>query len=72
MKKVFRIIGIVLLVIVLIVGGYFAYLFIDYHRLPDLDDALEFGGGGTTEAAKTGESYAIATWNLGFGAYSAD
>lgn len=68
LKRILKAVGIVLLALVVVVGGYLAYVFIDYHRLPDEDVALEPVG----ETAKAGETYTIATWNLGFGAYSDD
>lgn len=68
MKKALKIIGILLLVLVLVVIGYVAYVFISYHRLPDMDAQVAFDG----EGLWTGQTYTIATWNLGFGAYSDD
>ena len=64
LKKLLKIIAILLAVVLVIALGYVAYVFISYHRLPDEDVALEPAG----PAAKAGESYTIATWNLGFGA----
>lgn len=68
MKKALKILGIVLLAVVLVVGGYVAYVFIDYHRLPDTDEDVNLPG----EAARVNEPYTLVTWNLGFGAYSYD
>lgn len=68
MKKALKIIGVLLLALVVAVGGYVAYVFIDWHRLPDVDEPVALAG----EAAQAGEAYTIATWNLGFGAYSDD
>ena len=68
MKRALKAVLIILLVLIIVVGGYAAYLLIGYHRLPDTDEALEPVG----EPAKTGETYEIITWNLGFGAYSSD
>ena len=67
-KRILKCVCAVLLALILVVGGYLAYLLIDYHRLPDTDEALDLPG----ENAQVGESYEIVTWNLGFGAYSAD
>ena len=68
MKRILKAVLVILLVFILVVGGYVAYLLIDYHRLPDTDETLELVG----ETARTGEVYEIVTWNLGFGAYSSD
>ena len=35
MKKFWKILIIVLLVLLVLVGGYVAYVFLDYHRIPD-------------------------------------
>ena len=68
LKKVLKGIAALLALVILVVGGYVAYLFISFHRLPDTHERLEFGG----EVAAAGQEYSIVTWNLGFGAYSAD
>lgn len=68
LKKILKIIAILLAVILVIALGYVAYVFISFHRLPDVDQAVEPAG----ETAKAGEPYTIVTWNLGFGAYSDD
>lgn len=59
-----------ILIVVLVVGVYVAYVFISYKRI---DDKLELTVEGTAEdTAKTGEEYTIVTYNIGFGAYTAD
>lgn len=68
MKRVLKIVGIVMLAVLVVVAGYVAYVFIAYHRLPDVDEQVAMAG----EPVKAGETYTIATWNLGFGAYSDD
>jgi endonuclease/exonuclease/phosphatase family metal-dependent hydrolase len=70
MKKVLKIAGIVLLCVVLLLGGYVAYVFIAYHRLPD-SIALDVAGI-ETGPVQTGTLYTITTYNVGFGAYSRD
>ncbi len=59
-----------LLAVVLAVIGYAAYVLIDYHRLPDWQ-RLEVIGSASGEA-RTGRSYTVLSWNVGFGAYSED
>ena len=68
LKKLLKAIAILLAVVLVIALGYLAYVFISYHRLPDADAEVEMTG----ETARTGQRYTIATWNLGFGAYSDD
>ena len=74
MKKVLKILLCVVAALVLIVGAYFAYVLIDFHRLGD-NLPLEVSGSRTAaaEAApEAGETYRIVSWNIGFGAYESD
>ena len=59
----------VLLAILLIVGGYVAYVFIDYHRIGDM--ALTPSDGGAA-AVRTDTPYTVLSYNIGFGAYEDD
>lgn len=70
MNKGLRILLCVLAALILIVGAYVAYVFIDYHRIPD-NTALEVksGASGTLEA---GAPYKLVSFNTGFGAYEPD
>jgi hypothetical protein len=68
MKTTLKILAILLVAILVIVIGYVAYVFLSWHRLPDLDENRQPAGA----QARTGETYSIVTWNLGFGAYSDD
>ena len=70
MKKVLIALLIVLALLILVVGGYVAYLFIDFHRIAD-DQALTASNAGAA-ALPAGEELRIVSWNIGFGAYSAD
>lgn len=70
MKKILKVLLIVLIVIAVAFAGYFAYLMIQYSRIEDklpLEVAQNASG-----SVNVGEEYSIATWNLGFGAYSDD
>ena len=68
LKKILKIIAILLCAILVIAIGYVAYVFISFHRLPDVDQAVTPTG----ETLRAGQAYTLATWNLGFGAYSDD
>ncbi len=70
MKKFFATIGILLLVVVLVVGGYFGYVFISYHRLGNMELTVE--GNCSREAALTQTPYTLVSYNIGFGAYESD
>ena len=73
MKRLFKGIGITMLVLGLIVIVYLAYVFLSYHRIED-HQILQVTGC-DQNAAKTmavGETYSIISCNIGFGAYSDD
>lgn len=70
MKKILKVIGIIALCIVLVVGGYVAYVFITYYRLPD-NMALDVQNI-SSEPVRTDTIYTVTTYNIGFGAYSRD
>ncbi len=73
MKKALKIAFCVLLALVLAVGGYVAYVFLDYYRLEDSLPLEVASAGGAAEGDLTaGETYRIASYNVGFGAYSDD
>ena len=59
-----------LLIVVLVVGGYVAYVFLTYNRIEDnVDLTVE---GDSQEPAQTGKEYTAVSFNIGFGAYTAD
>ena len=60
----------IILLAILVAGGYVAYVFLSYSRIED--NLALTPEGNATEKAKTGEEYTIVTYNLGFGAYTAD
>ena len=70
MRKVLWALLIVLALVLLVVGGYVAYLFLDYNRIED-HQALEVHPG-AQGALAVGAEKSIVSWNIGFGAYSAD
>ena len=70
MKKTLKIIGIVLLAVLVLAGGYVAYVFAAYHRIEDNQPLAVVSG--QTQTARAGETYRIACWNIGFGAYEDD
>ncbi|MCR4615110.1 MAG: endonuclease/exonuclease/phosphatase family protein [Clostridiales bacterium] len=68
-KVIFKIIAILLAAVILVVGGYFAYVFISFHRIGNMD--LEVHN--SIEAAvQTNTNYKIVSYNIGFGAYESD
>ncbi len=71
MKKGWKITLCVLLALLVLVGGYVAYVFIDYHRIPD-NQVLDVYEQEPQPIAQTGQAYSVLTWNIGFGAYEDD
>lgn len=61
---------ILLAVIILVVGGYVAYVFLTYSRIEDNQPLAVTGR--AEQAAATGEEYTIVSFNVGFGAYTSD
>ena len=71
MKKFWKILFCVLLALLVLVGGYVAYVFLDYHRIPD-NQTLDIYEQEPQPIAQTGRDYRVLTWNIGFGAYEDD
>lgn len=69
-KKVLKIILCIFLALVLAVGGYLAYVFLSWSRIPD-DQELTVARN-SSRTAGAGETYRILSWNIGFGAYEDD
>jgi len=72
MKKTIKSLLILLLSLILIVLGYFAYLFIAYHRIDDNLSLDISNSGNPTDKINVGQTYRISSANVGFGAYSDD
>ena len=70
-RRVLVVFGIALATLVIVVGGYVAYLSITYSRIPD-GESVEVANNvdGTTVAV--GKDYTVLTYNIGFGAYTPD
>lgn len=69
LKRILKITAIVLAVVLLIGVGYFAYVFISYHRIGNQTLAAE---GTATGTLSKGTEYKIVSYNIGFGAYESD
>ena len=61
---------VILALLVLVVGGYVAYMQIQYYRIPDKEEIQVENN--HEEALKTNTPYTVMTYNIGFGAYSQD
>lgn len=71
-KKALKILLCALLALALAVGGYVAYVFIDYDRLEDNLPLKVEQSALVTGMPAAGETYRLASYNIGFGAYSDD
>ena len=71
MKKFWKTLLRVVLVVLLIVVCYVAYVFLDYHRIAD-NQTLDVYEQEPQPTAETGREYSVLTWNIGFGAYEDD
>ena len=70
LKTVLCIVGIVLLVAIVVVAGYIAYLEATYYRIDDSTPVAVENNPAAKLAANT--PYKAATYNIGFGAYTPD
>lgn len=61
---------IIILALLLVVGGYVIYLQSNYYRIED-HAVLEVEDNGE-DVLKTGDTYSVVTYNIGFGAYGPD
>lgn len=71
LKKVLLGVGIALGVIILVVGGYFAYVFITYNRIDDNQPAQTVNNS-SLKQLPLDKTYTIVSQNMGFGAYIPD
>lgn len=72
-KRVYRLLRVIvriIIVLLLIVIGYVAYVFLSYKRIPD-NQSLDVMRGKTTPI-QTNTEYKIVSYNTGFGAYEPD
>ena len=65
-----RVIIAIIIALILIVGIYFAYVFLSYKRIPD-NQQLDVNAG-STSPIQTGTEYKLMSYNMGFGAYEPD
>lgn len=70
-RKVLLFIGIILLFAVLVAGGYLLYIVLQYDRIPD-NTQLNIEGSALNKTLSLNDTYSIATYNIGFGAYLPD
>ncbi|HEL2057480.1 TPA: endonuclease/exonuclease/phosphatase family protein [Streptococcus suis] len=71
LKKIIKWCLSILALILLTVGTYVAYLFLDYHRLED-SLALEVTNQTSQDEFAVGQTYSMMTFNIGYGSYPSD
>ena len=71
MKKWIKVLLCIVLAVLLVVGGYVAYVFIDYHRIGDMP-LTPVQSADAAAAAQADTPYTVVSWNIGFGAYEDD
>lgn len=76
-KKILRITGILLGILLIILAGYVIYLFGTYHRIEDhvaleAEEPLQKKNGQEKAELTTNQIYSAVTYNIGFGAYTPD
>lgn len=71
MKKILKIVSAIIIMALLVVAGYFAYVITTYSRIEDFLE-LEATGVASWDGATVGQEYTVVSQNIGFGAYTAD
>ncbi|GFH41667.1 endonuclease [Lactococcus hodotermopsidis] len=71
MKKLIKSILSLIVLVLIVIAGYVAYVIIQYHRLPD-NQNLVVKNVANHEQILPNKSYKIMTFNIGYGAYPAD
>ncbi|MBQ7653998.1 MAG: endonuclease/exonuclease/phosphatase family protein [Clostridia bacterium] len=69
MIKAFKAVAVVLAAVILVVGGYVAYVFLSFHRLGDMPIDVNKN---TQAAIENQKDFEIVSYNIGFGAYESD
>lgn len=67
MKKFLIAAGMILLLLILMIGGYILYMQLNYYRIED-NTQIETQNN-QTGTLKAGSDYTAVTYNIGFGAY---
>ncbi|WP_228407412.1 endonuclease/exonuclease/phosphatase family protein [Lactococcus insecticola] len=71
MKTVMKFILALIVLVIIIVAGYIAYVYLQYHRIAD-DQSLPVKNARQTEQVTANTSCKIMSFNIGYGSYPAD
>lgn len=72
LKKPLKAAVCVLLALIIAAGGYLVYVLAAYYRVEDLQECEVIPNGSVSASPQAGTQYRITSYNIGFGAYSAD
>lgn len=73
MKTILKLFGLIIAVVALFIGGYIAYVYLQYYRIPDNKILnIEKLTPRITPEITVGDEYSIATFNIGYGSYPPD
>ena len=72
MKKLLKLIGILLALVILVVGGYLAYVFLSFDRIDDNLKLEVTHDESVRQEMEADKEMTIISYNIGFGAYSDD
>ena len=70
-KKILKRVLAVLLALLLVVGGYLAYVLLTYYRIPD-NQPMTITGQAEHQTVPVGRELTAMSWNIGFAAYTPD
>lgn len=69
-KKFLKILAVLIAVIIVVVGGYFIYVYAQYHRIPDNQKMTVENR--QMKKVELGKTYKMMTFNIGYGSYPPD
>lgn len=72
LAPLFKFVGGLFVLALLVLGGYALYLQLNYYRIPDNTPVSNQGASPETTTVQVGQTYTASTYNIGFGAYTPD
>ena len=72
LAPLFKFVGGLIVLALLVLGGYALYLQLNYYRIPDNTPVSNQGASPEATTVQVGQTYTASTYNIGFGAYTPD
>ena len=72
LAPLFKFVGGLFILALLVLGGYVLYLQLTYYRIPDNTPVSNQGATPEATTVQVGQTYTASTYNIGFGAYTPD